>query len=661
MVDLSDNPPQYVTLSYTCGEPRSDFELRYTPGARSLNEDRGTVIHVNGLDMVIAPNLSQALARLIHLPDVSLIWIDAICIHQQDLEERASQVQFMRHIFGSASRVLIWLGDDFRGEAAAAFDLLSQLADLDRSDHKESPLPVLKLRDEHSEIIATYFRESEYFSTLGLSSSTFDQWTALVLLLERRWFTRQWCLQEVLLAKSWDAVSVLCGEESFPWKEVMHAENFLLSRHFERGLSLEVGARAREMNIEEIHPLLSHLRSFQYLGTLLHYKQPLGDSSSFGSFSSTNVLGAPFDQLTGYSIISALCYLTRGKRTSDPRDLLYALIGLLENTCSAQQLPWQRIVPDYSRPAEDVLTELSVNIINESKWLGLFSMTWQSPAESSRIQLPSWAMKWSNERPWPLIDGVDYDASDIRSRGSFPKSFVGSTLILSGVRLGEIKAYASLFLDGASLIELIRDLRADCHTGEQRGEVLQGTLVAGTMRLKESVKEFRLCIAARIHCQLLPHTSSAELESGNAGVRSQLLSCLNEINSQDHNSILPSVQDITDIWGQYELAAPALRAVGWYSEEFQSSAWYQYCESNSSGRRVFLTTDNQLLGQGPEDIQAGDQVYVLQGALTPVILRKTSQDTAQKTFRLVGEAYVHGYMHGKAMERESEFEHVMLV
>ena len=126
----------------------------------------------------------------------------------------------------------------------------------------------------------------------------------------------------------------------------------------------------------------------------------------FGSFSSTNVLGAPFDQLTGYSIISALCYLTRGKRTSDPRDLLHALIGLLETICSAQQLPWQRIVPGYSRPAEDVLTELSVNIINESKWLGLFSMTWQSPAESSRIQLPSWAMKWSNERPWPLIDGV---------------------------------------------------------------------------------------------------------------------------------------------------------------------------------------------------------------------------------------------------------------
>ena len=61
----------------------------------------------------------------------------------------------------------------------------------------------------------------------------------------------------------------------------MHAENFLLSHHFERGLSLEVGARAREMNIEELHPLLSHLRSFQYLGRLLHYKQPLGDSSSF--------------------------------------------------------------------------------------------------------------------------------------------------------------------------------------------------------------------------------------------------------------------------------------------------------------------------------------------------------------------------------------------
>ena len=101
VVDLSDNPPQHVTLSYTCGEPRNDFELRYTPGARSLNEDRGTVIHVNGLDMVIAPNLSQALAQLIHLPDVSLIWIDAICIYSNQ-----SSIKYLNFVRGLMPRIL---------------------------------------------------------------------------------------------------------------------------------------------------------------------------------------------------------------------------------------------------------------------------------------------------------------------------------------------------------------------------------------------------------------------------------------------------------------------------------------------------------------------------------------------------------------------------
>ena len=89
--------------------------------------------------------------------------------------------------------------------------------------------------------------------------------------------------------------------------------------------------------------------------------------------------------------------------------------------------------------------------------------------------------------------------------------------------------------------------------------------------------------------------------------------------------------------------------------------WREAVHRVLSFRYVFLTEDKQLLGLCPEETQSEDQVYILQGGLTPFILRPISQDSCEKTYQLVGKAYVHGYMHGEAMERESEFEEVTLV
>lgn len=41
-----------------------------------------------------------------------VMWIDAICINQADLDERRHQVQLMKHIYSDAVRVLVWLGEE---------------------------------------------------------------------------------------------------------------------------------------------------------------------------------------------------------------------------------------------------------------------------------------------------------------------------------------------------------------------------------------------------------------------------------------------------------------------------------------------------------------------------------------------------------------------
>ncbi|KAF6811522.1 ankyrin and het domain protein [Colletotrichum sojae] len=55
-------------------------------------------------------------------------------------------------------------------------------------------------------------------------------------------------------------------------------------------------------------------------------------------------------------------------------------------------------------------------------------------------------------------------------------------------------------------------------------------------------------------------------------------------------------------------------------------------------------------GLCPPEAQVGDAICVLFGCSVPVILRETSDGYVE----LLGEAYVHGYMDGEAVENLDE-------
>jgi hypothetical protein len=64
------------------------------------------------------------------------------------------------------------------------------------------------------------------------------------------------------------------------------------------------------------------------------------------------------------------------------------------------------------------------------------------------------------------------------------------------------------------------------------------------------------------------------------------------------------------------------------------------------GRRCIASGAGHV-GLGPSNTQAKDLVVVLLGVSAPVILRPEA--TAAESFRYVGEAYCHGFMHGEAL------------
>jgi hypothetical protein len=66
-----------------------------------------------------------------------------------------------------------------------------------------------------------------------------------------------------------------------------------------------------------------------------------------------------------------------------------------------------------------------------------------------------------------------------------------------------------------------------------------------------------------------------------------------------------------------------------------------------SERRLFKTK-NDFVGMGTLSIQPGDQVWLIRDSLVPLVLRPTSGSSG--TFRLVGEAYLHGFMYGEMLQ-----------
>ena len=53
-----------------------------------------------------------------------ILWIDALCINQSDIEERSSQVAFMSSVYSRAVRVIVWLGESGK-DIAKLFDFLN--------------------------------------------------------------------------------------------------------------------------------------------------------------------------------------------------------------------------------------------------------------------------------------------------------------------------------------------------------------------------------------------------------------------------------------------------------------------------------------------------------------------------------------------------------
>jgi hypothetical protein len=76
----------------------------------------GGIITIDELDLPVGGELCRAMQRLRDDRTSIRIWIDAVCINQNDMQERTEHVKIMGSIYQNASKVRVWLGDEINLE-----------------------------------------------------------------------------------------------------------------------------------------------------------------------------------------------------------------------------------------------------------------------------------------------------------------------------------------------------------------------------------------------------------------------------------------------------------------------------------------------------------------------------------------------------------------
>jgi hypothetical protein len=107
-----DECPQYATLSYTWQNPF--FEEHPSHTSDRLWSNPSATIYCNNAAVSILPNLHKALKQVVVAKYMQHLYVDALCINQDDIREKAAQISLLHKVFFNAEQCICWLGPQDR-------------------------------------------------------------------------------------------------------------------------------------------------------------------------------------------------------------------------------------------------------------------------------------------------------------------------------------------------------------------------------------------------------------------------------------------------------------------------------------------------------------------------------------------------------------------
>lgn len=374
--------PEFTAISYVWGSPA-----------------RNRPIICSGKKLSVTESAFSVLQRC-RISNAKFIWIDAICINQDDSSERGAQVSFMGDIYSRAAEVAIYL-EGFETEDA------NQIEDF------------IKLMQRHCSRLISH---DGIFNGSALSREivetvfekiTVDQWTALFKIFGHQYFTRSWVFQEFLLGFE--------KERSFMWLANLRVSTTLFY-------------------------ILSNLGWWTNFSTKQQtYYQVFSRHSSDICSRSANFMNAiwgarrrtPHDRhnIPFHSLMAS----TRQLHATDYRDKVYAFlaIGIGGGPDTIQ--------PDYS--TESTVEDLYLRVATAFVQSGSISFL-RSAGLQGNPKLPSWVPDWAYVEfkappPWSADEeSIGRACGDTVPRLSLADS---SRLVVTGGPVGTITS----IVDGA--------------------------------------------------------------------------------------------------------------------------------------------------------------------------------------------------------------------
>jgi hypothetical protein len=372
---LSDAKLKYEALSYNWGNQYS----------------KQTVFCSNPPSVLeVTQNCYSALRRLRN-DSVRCLWIDAICINQNDDNERSAQVRMMDRVFAMASRVIVDLGEETPGSRLLFDELVEAEQSKKRTGKYTRPWPSDKIIQE------------------------------LECLFRRPWFSRVWVIQEVVANP---CVRIMFGTHHSSWAALE---------------ACEMGYASTRVSDKEDPPIMrinnpERLQKYKLPDglwqILLNTRSLAASDPRDRVFALLYLLGSGLDirdQLVDYSQSSEVIFTRVGK-------ILLSQVGLELLTAArhghAREMPsW---VPDWSQKHQDIL--FSPGDYDDPEFIDYEVIVERAASKTSQL----------NVRCLEQIE----PRSGSKDSGLFELQSVGkhlSTLKVTGVRIGTVTCQSGVF------------------------------------------------------------------------------------------------------------------------------------------------------------------------------------------------------------------------
>ncbi|KAI8309769.1 hypothetical protein K4K59_008878 [Colletotrichum sp. SAR11_240] len=416
--------------------------------------------------------------------------------------------------------------------------------------------------------------------------------SATVSLFERDYWKRLWVVQEVFNAQS---VTVYCGEKSLLW-DIYKEASHVFQRH--KG-DLDYYFPGNSQGRSYARASQNHFTYSQ----ILTYQGP-------GSLPDVRAL-----RHYGEDSLLEVMRVCRRKFCSDPKDKVFGILGLLTEDVR-KDFP-----VDYGLSVKEIYTNVVDFLISTTGRFDVICEAIHYPPHMNTASLPSWVPDWSHIPDTVALGAMDFEPP------------------FSASQRKEIKF--SWKDDRRNKIEI---------TGLDIDTVRTHGIAVGTLcTLADYLMAF-------IHWRalLLATYKADDLEAQDLFCRAL---CLNQVPRKWANSfdwVTVCFHVFASLIRERLPHLPLDQELEKYIDaktDIKPDARRRFLQEHFGSRmmgRCFYITEGDRIGIGSGFMAVGDTVVVPLGCSTPVVLRP---EGCRSECRYVGDAYLHGYMYGRAIDQ----------